>query len=144
MIPRWVFPVHPMLVFILIALSLVGCGPDPAKQALLEQLVTTRSTITAGVTQMALRDREIALRTAAKLADDHLNGSQREAVDAAILAISEARTGWSNLAPGYMELSRSLEASGDTFGARKVIADAVAPLLDTCATRLDAAIALLR
>jgi hypothetical protein len=141
---RWVLSVRPIFICILIASALLGCGPDPTKQALLEQLVTTRSTITAGVTQMALRDREIALRTAAKLADDHLNVSQREAVGDAILAISEARTGWSNLSPGLMEMSRTLEDSGDAFGAHKLIADAVTPLLDTCATRLDAAIASLR
>ena len=64
-------PVRSILFFILIALSLVGCGPDPAKQALLEQLVTTQSAITAGVTQVTLRDREIGLRTAAGLANDH-------------------------------------------------------------------------
>ena len=67
-----------------------GCGPDPATQVLLEQLVTTRSAITVGVTLTSLRDREIALRTAAELAHDGLNGSQRDAVAAAILAISQA------------------------------------------------------
>ena len=89
------FPVRRILLFILIAAALLGCGPDPAKQALLEQLVTTRSAITAGVTQITLRDREIALRTAAGLANDHLSDSQREAVNAAILAVSQARTEWS-------------------------------------------------
>ena len=41
---------------------------DRAEPALLEQLVTTRSAITAGVTCVTLREREIALRTAAEFA----------------------------------------------------------------------------
>jgi site-specific recombinase XerD len=44
-----------------ISSALVGCGPDPAKQKLLEQLVTTRSAITAGVTPTVLRDRVMVL-----------------------------------------------------------------------------------
>jgi hypothetical protein len=77
MTPRRVLRVARFLILVVTASALAGCGPDPAKQALLEQLVTTRSAITAGVTQITLRDREIALRTAAELANDRLNGSQR-------------------------------------------------------------------
>jgi hypothetical protein len=69
MTPRRVLRVARFLILILTVSALAGCGPDPAKQALLEQLVTTQSAITAGVTHVTLRDREIALRTAAGLRD---------------------------------------------------------------------------
>ena len=82
--------------FLIFISALVGCGPDPAKQALLEQLVTTRSAITAGVTQVTLREREIALRTAAEFANGRLNGSQHQAVADAIDAISQTRKEWSS------------------------------------------------
>jgi hypothetical protein len=120
MTPRQVLHVARFLSLILTVSALVGCGPDPAKQALLEQLVTTRSAITAGVTQVTLREREIALRTAAEFANDRLNGSQREAVASAISEISETRRKWSLWSVGV---------EGD---------------LSKCANRLDAAIASLR
>jgi hypothetical protein len=127
MAPRWVRSARPMLIFLFIALPLVGCGPDPAKQALLEQLVTTRSAITAGVTPVTLRDREIALRTAAGLANDRLSDSQRNNVTAAVRAISQARTAWSDAIEGR--------------GGSEIIRIVVEPMLDRCATRLDTAIA---
>jgi len=115
--------------FLIFISALVGCGPDPAKQALLEQLVTTRSAITAGVTQVTLREREIALRTAAEFANGRLNGSQHQAVADAIDAISQTRKEWSS------EYAQDLIAASSNV---------VGPLLGTCATRLDAAIAWLR
>jgi uncharacterized membrane protein len=116
--------------FLIFISALVGCGPDPAKQALLEQLVTTQSAIAAGgVTQVTLREREIALRTAAEFANGRLNGSQHQAVADAIDAISQTRKEWSS------EYAQDLIAAGSNV---------VGPLLDTCATRLDAAIAWLR
>jgi hypothetical protein len=127
MTPRRVLRVARFLILILTVSALASCGPDPAKQALLEQLVTTQSAITAGVTPATLRDREIALRTAAGLADDRLNDSQRDAVNAVVLAISQTRTAWSD--PREMVRGEYV---------------VIMPLLDTCATRLDAAIALLR
>jgi hypothetical protein len=95
MTPRRVLRVARFLILILTVSTLAGCGPDPAKQALLEQLVTTQSAIAAGVTQVTLREREIALRAAAGLADDRLNGSQREAVASVISEIRETRRKWS-------------------------------------------------
>jgi hypothetical protein len=113
-------------IFILIAVALmIGRGPDPTKQALLEQLVTTQSTIIAGVMQITLRDREIALRTAAKLADDRLTDSQRNAV---IGAISQARAGW-------------VDETDVVQRGEHVV---VEPLLRRRVTELDAAIASLR
>jgi hypothetical protein len=130
MTPRAVLPVRTRFVFILVAIALVGCGPDPAKQALLEQLFTTRSAITVGVTLITLHDPEIALRTAAALANERLNERQRDAVAAAIDVISRVRTFWSKVGPEPLE--------------PKLVADEIAMLLDGCATRLDSAIALLR
>jgi hypothetical protein len=48
-----------------------------------------RSAITVGDTPVTLREREIALRTAAGVADDHLNRDQRDAVAAAVFAVGE-------------------------------------------------------
>ena len=166
MTPRWVLPVGPMFTSILIALALVSCGPDSAKQALLEQLVTTQSTITVGVTPVTLREREIALRTAAALVNDHLKGGQRNAVADTILAISETQTLWSDairgaLDSGYVDLrslggERRFKPTFTALGASAyqefiskpphtiTVRTVIAPLLNTCAAQLDTAIALLR
>jgi hypothetical protein len=170
-IPRWVPRVPPILILVLISPVLTGCGPDPAKQGLLEQLIATRSAITAGVTQITLRDREIALRTAAELAERRLSGAQQEAVATAVSAISQTRAVWSKATEGschlgdYVDLfgatglySASIEPIFATPGAtgiyREIIKtrpyymitvhEVVGPLLDLCGNRLAVAIDSLR
>lgn len=153
------------LLSIFVAFGLWGCGPDPAKQALLEQLVTAQSAVAAGVTPAALRDREVALRTAAQLAAPHLNRDQIAAVNAAIFAISKTREGWVVIVE-FCDGSNDIVLLNDTFcqqnlrpifeavGAQGFAAllnspdsslnAVIEPLLHVIVTRVDAAIEVLR
>jgi hypothetical protein len=134
----------------------------------LEQLVTTQSAITAGVTLVTLRDREVALRSAVELASGHLSNDQITAVNDAIFAISKTREGWGeavgslcgtghsdmvlidySYCPTYLRPIFASLGADDAFVALSKmhgpsVRTVVAPLLEICATRLDGAIASLR
>jgi hypothetical protein len=142
-----------------IAMFMAACGPSPARQDLLKQLVGTKAAITTGLSMAALTERETQIRAAAELAERDLNVSQRQAVDAAIDAIAKTRAAWQltfescyrgdhddEVIPLGCDgaMIRNFEALG--VGKRMPIEklaprnQVIGPLLDVCFQRIQAAI----
>jgi len=142
-----------------IAMFMAACGPSPARQDLLKQLVGTKAAITTGLSMAALTEHETQIRAAAELAERDLNVSQRQAVDAAIDAIAKTRAAWQltfercyrgdhddEVIPLGCDgaMIKNFEALG--VGKRMPIEKSaprnqvIGPLLDVCFQRIQAAI----